>query len=702
MRSVMQPAPAKQKSFLSHVNGLRALAILGILIYHLNAAYCPAGYFGVDVFLVISGYFLLASLMKAEKPGDIHYGSFLLKKSWRILPPWLVVTLVFCFGSVWFMIPTDRIDICCTAARSAFFGADFYIDHLYDYFNQKAHTNLFLHYWYLSITCQMYIIIPLLVMLLLWLTTKRKAAMVLGGIGMLSFVYYILTTTPQVPEGFRTALLKSMGMETAYYHLLPRLWEVLLGGAALLLPAWQDKRGLRMLLETVGILAIVVSAFLCATGSPMVYPAAFGALLFLRYGGDGPVSRLLSWRPVQWLGTISFSLYLWHWPIMAGWKYSCLDGVTACDEWVMLGLSLVLGALGWALVERLKMPKPTTRLSSCLRFLPLVLLICFGVGISPYYRSIRTQVGQLLKGHGTIKELYAAADKQPEDEALHKDFPRELFEDYPVYIGTDESELPSFIYMGDSHSVHSSYGMHRYLQEHGGRGILLNNSVVPFWWCIKERFGVWNENKADKLVHYMQQQPGLKYVFIALLWETRLYARTLSDNNGYPTRDWRNPTAVLDIDAQIALREEGLRETCRRFKEMGYKVVLVADVPFLPHKMSPYEEWLKVKMLTGREAEEYLTPVAEHEKKSGACMRLFEKLVQEGVAWAAIDSAEAMRQGDYYRTRNDKGEFLYSDNNHITFAGSELVGGYVMAEWKRLMREEEEKQRAEAPAATAE
>ncbi len=680
----MQPAASGLKpAFMSHVNGMRALAILGIVFYHLNSAYCPAGYFGVDVFLVISGYFLLASLMKAERAGDVHYGSFLLKKSWRIIPSWMLVSVVFCLGSAWFMIPPDRVEICNTAFRSAYFVTDFYIDNLYDYFNQKAHQNLFLHYWYLSLTCQMYILVPLVVMLALRFGSRKAAAVVLGVMGLLSLAIYVLTTSMFVPEDIRSAVLAGTGMKTTYYHLLPRLWEIIAGGAVLLLPAWQEKRRLRLLLETLAVLGMVASFFCFETGSSQVYMAALSALLFIRYGGEGWASRLLSWKPFQWVGTISFSLYLWHWPIMAAWKYVKLGEIAWYDEVGMLLCSFLAAALAWRLVESLRMPKSTSRLAMCARGIPVLLLVLFLCGMRPYYKSIQRTAHDGLLGQGLTKELYNDLAKLPLAEGALKHFPTELFELSAGYIGTEVSAQPSFFVMGDSHALHSCHGMNQYCNAHGQKGVILKNNVIPFWWCYKE--GSWSEPRAEALMEYLRQHEELRYVFITQLWQNRLCG-SAKDNSG-ATYDWRGMKS-LNTEEQIALREKGLAEICRRLTEMGKRVVLLADVPLLPPNLSPYQLSLKVQMLRGEDAPEYLTPVATHKQDAARYSAVLTRMVEEGLAWAVIDCAEPLRKGEHYRTRNDAGQFLYSDNNHLTYAGSELVFGYVMAEWERLMRED--------------
>ncbi len=682
----MQRTQSQAGSFLHHVNGMRAIAILGILFYHLNATYCPAGYFGVDAFLVISGYFLIASLLKAEKPADLRYGSYLLKKSWRIIPSWLLVCLVFCIGSAPFMLPLDRVELCNTAGRSAFFGADFYIDHLYDYFNQNAHNNLFLHFWYLSITCQMYIILPLIVMLTLCCGTRRTTAWVLGIIGTLSLAFYLLTTTPQVPQELRHHLLRSTGMQTAYYHLLPRLWEIVAGGAILLLPAWQQRPTRRKLLETLGALGVILSFFLFETGSAQVYMAALGTMLFIRYGGGGPIARLLACKPIQWVGTISFSLYLWHWPIMAGWKYIRLGDIYWYDELGMVLLSLLMGHLAWRWVESLNMPKARTRAALTLRFLPLLLLALFAAGIRPYYKSIKAQTGEWAKGKGLVSEVLAIISTRPPDAELQRGFTTSiLLPRPPAYIGTQTTATPSFLLIGDSHSTHSFLGMEHYCNEHGIRGIFWNNHVTPFWWCYKDNLSPWNPEIAETFTEYLRQHPELEYVFISTLWWDRLYASD-SKNSGV-TMDWREMKR-MELAEQINLREAGLRETCRILTEMGRKVILLTDIPQLPSRPSPYERWLKVKMLTGEDAPEHLTPASVHKEKESRYAQLFHQLAADGLVWAVIDSAEPLRRGEAYATRDKKGEFLYYDSNHLTTAGSLIVGTYILDEWTRRKQPE--------------
>ncbi len=677
----MPPALHSSRSFMPHVNGIRAIAILGILFYHLNSAYCPAGYFGVDAFLVISGYFLLSSLMKAEKSQDIHYGSFLLKKAWRIIPSWLLVSCVFCLLGAMFMLAADGANSYLTAAASSIFLADYLIDLRYDYFNPNAHDNLFLHYWYLSITVQMYLVIPLLLILSLKFLSKKLTVVLLALLAALSLCFYGVTTSLHLPAYVREGILGAVGMRTAYYHLLPRLWEILAGGAVLLLPDWRDRPGLRLTLESLGAVGLIASFFCFKTGSAQVYPAVLSTILMLRYGGDGWFSRILSLRPVQWIGTISFSLYLWHWPIMVAWKYATLGDITPRDEWGMVVLSFLLAALAWRYVEQLKMPQPSSLVKRCACFMPIAVLPVFCVASGKYYLHTRQQVAQAMPGNDSDVAKYA--NSRPRDEALLEGFEQGSFERLPSYIGNTQGVAPSFLLMGDSHSRHLYMGLEHYCNYHHQRGVFLNNSVSPYWWCYKfssSGSASWDERKAEALLAYLKAQPCVKYVFIAQSWHMQLYGTStelLAD-----TTDWRT-MEKLNQGEQDRLREEGLRETCRRLSEMGARVVLLADTPRLPSEPVPYPHWFRMKKIYNHTPEPCKISLQQHGQREARYNDLFRNLKEEGVVWGIIDCAEPLRDGEHYRIQQGD-DFFFYDNNHLSLSGSILVADYVMKEWERM------------------
>ncbi len=662
------PTPASS-TYLPHLNGLRALAILGVLIYHLRASYCPAGYFGVDLFLVISGFLLLRSLLKPGAEQNFHYGSYLLKKAWRIIPSWFVVTIVVCAVALCLLHPTRLGDILKTARYSAVFQADYYIDRSGDYFNIFSQQNPLLHYWYLSITQQLYIIAPLLIIPLARWCSRRAAIILLSSLAPLSLAYYILTTTTGlVPDGFKETLLHSLGTKTAYYHLVPRLWEILAGGAVLLLPEFAGKPRLRGLLGLLGLLGIAVSFYLYDTASPAVYLTIICSLLALRYASSGPAAWLLNLKPVQALGTISFSLYLWHWPIMVFWKYCTLEAPGAWGEIGMVALSLLLGTLSWYVIERLRTPratgwKGTLQRCSLLLTIPVVL-----IGANKANKYAREEAAKYL-----VRRVTLSHTMPPETDA---DILRGLENlpalglKSPVLRSGDPEGAPVFLLIGDSHAAHLSDALHAACQREGIRGLYLNNGVAPFWNTIaapRPSDGTcWNAQIGATLISYLEQHPEIRCVLVALYWESRL--------KGLPIRDGNTGKPVNNENTRLRVNSAGLGEFCDKLSAIGRKAILLGDNPTFD-KPDPLDEWERCQQL-GRPYEgRHITP-AMHESFQRDSHRLFHQLESEGRALYADLAAGLMEQGVYPDRVN--GQFLYQDTNHLSATGSERVINHLM------------------------
>ncbi len=286
-------------TFLPHINGLRALAILGVIIYHLNSLYSPCGYYGVDVFLVISGFFLFRSLLNTSKP--FSYGSYLLDKSWRLLPSWFIVTIPVIIISTFILSEARQNTVYETTISSAFFYSDYYLDIVAgDYFNNYTNQNPLLHFWYLSITEQLFILAPLLIVPLVRFKSRKAALITIGAISVASLVFYVLTTSTILLDRHKDYLESFVGMRNTYYHLISRLWEVGLGAFIAILPSSKNLI-LHKVIAFFALLALLASFYLEKTGSPNVYLSIICTILLIRYATEGWAFSVLSSAPLQWL-----------------------------------------------------------------------------------------------------------------------------------------------------------------------------------------------------------------------------------------------------------------------------------------------------------------------------------------------------------------------------------------------------------------
>ncbi len=674
-------SPSLTSSYLPHINGLRAVAILAVLFYHLRADYCPAGYFGVDLFLIISGFLLFRSLLKPGAEQGFHYGNYLLKKAWRIIPSWFVVTALVCALSAWLMAPSRSEDIMRTAHYSAFFLADYRIDRSTDYFNVYSQQNPLLHYWYLSITQQIYLLAPLLVIPLLRWSSRRAAIILLAVLSALSLTYYILTTsTTLLSESARDALLHALDTKTAYYHLAPRLWELVAGFGVFLLPEFADRPKLRALLGLLGLGGIIASFYLYETGSPALYLTVVSSLLALRYGSTGPVARLLELRPVQAIGTISFSLYLWHWPIMVFWKYCVLDSFGVWHEVGAIALSLLLGALSWRFIESVKTPRREGWKGTLLRCSLLLLLPIVAVATKQMQKNISKQIA--AENHDISPPRLSTTETDAEVlrglESL-----RALNLKNPLLRLGAENQQPVFFLMGDSHARHISYYLHKACEAAGVRGLYLNNSVLSFYGLLVRQTPsdplCWNQKLADTLLQHLEQHPSIRYILIAKRWEWRFVnmpeASIEATGENIPDRRERQQLAYA-----------GLREWCKRLQAIGKQVILLEDNPTLPPP-SPLDEWQRYQQVSLlqyiRPYRERILTAEEHEAGQKYSHRYLRQLAKDGLA-LTIDLAEGMKENGAYPVRSN-GEFLYGDDNHFSDLGSRRAVDYLMPRLLNIM-----------------
>jgi peptidoglycan/LPS O-acetylase OafA/YrhL len=332
------------------IDGLRAVAVLSVMAFHFNAAWLPGGFAGVDVFFVISAYLITRIIATAIEAGNFSFTAFYARRIKRIFPAALLVFLVS-------LLAASQLN--SMLLPSAKFVLLSLFNHFTsDYFTQDTQQNFFLHYWSLSIEEQFYFIWPALLLGVSWLCGRwlapahrpRVLMMLCLVIAALCFglgEYWVQDSRQQAG---------------VYFFSIPRFGEMALGAFIALAPAPRVNAP-RVLdaLSLLGVTLLLGSFVLLAErpypGLHALAPCA-GAILLIRYGQTTAaepslMARCLSWRPLVGIGLISYSLYLWHWPVLAIARFILGDNRLPMG-WMagLLALIVALSVLTYLGVER--------------------------------------------------------------------------------------------------------------------------------------------------------------------------------------------------------------------------------------------------------------------------------------------------------------------------------------------------------------
>lgn len=334
--------------FRSDINGLRAWAVIAVVLYHFGMPGVAGGFQGVDVFFVISGFLMTGLLVSGLERSGLKYSvaDFYLARARRIVPALVVLCLSLVLMGWWVLPAPDYRKLADHASLSMLFLSNLKYLHEAGYFDVLSHEKWLLHTWSLSVEWQFYVALPLL-MKLLWRIrpTVQFLAWMCGLAMFCSLLACIWLTT--------------LDASRAFYLFPTRAWEMLSGGLVFFAMPLQRKKAQAPLLSglqnsghLIGFLLILGSMAMFSGNDPWpgwraILPVAGAALILLTRNEDSVWTRH---SVFQWTGARSYSIYLWHWPFVVVLNYMELQASLA---WIAAGVvaSLIMGALSYSWVE---------------------------------------------------------------------------------------------------------------------------------------------------------------------------------------------------------------------------------------------------------------------------------------------------------------------------------------------------------------
>ena len=526
------------------IDGLRAVAVALVLLFHADLRF-SGGYIGVDVFFVISGYLITGLILKEKQAGRFTLTGFWTRRIRRILPASMLVTAATLVGGAILLMPSYYKELAEASIAQQLMSSNIYFWQESGYFGGTAKSKALLHTWSLAVEEQFYLFYPFL---LIFLHRFSRTIMIccLIAIATVSLAFCIWTTTTH---------------SSAAFYLLPaRAWELLLGAIVCIVPLPKLNRSWQInLISLIGFTSILAASYwfddsTSFPGYHAVIPCLGAALIIYSSMTQlSLVGKFLATPPMVAIGLLSYSIYLWHWPLLVFAHYWYIDWVPGSIRLSILFLSVALAYLSWRFVEipfRNKKYQVSTRnvfLAAILTSLILIgVSICIILTKGARFRYAPEVLLFDTRWDGIINPQYEGTIEDAEQGQL----PR-IGEEYDLNSQVD------YMVWGDSHAravgklvddLGKEYGLSSIIAARSKTGPLLNSTVRP----------------ADQIEwnnRVLENVRGLKIQNVILVgrWTTYFGAGIPKDN--------------------AAANVEGINNTVNELRAMGVRVWILNQVP---------------------------------------------------------------------------------------------------------------------------
>ena len=657
----------RRLAYLPHVDGLRAIAVLAVIGFHAAPSQVPGGFVGVDIFFVISGFLITSLLHKEIARREFSFPNFLARRARRIVPALALVMLASFVAAYLILSPEQMREFGRSITSSALFGANIHFYRTTDYFALPAQEQPLLHTWSLAIEEQFYLIWPLVLLLLLTRVSRRTAFIVL---------------TVAIAASLASFLAYSW-IEPTYAFFMPhtRAWGLLLG--ALLALSVDGLNFSPRVSETLAVLGLAgIGASILVFSETRPYPGVAAALatfsaaaIIVACSGRLPWGgRVLASAPLVFVGLISYSLYLWHWPIFSFARLQAPSSAATLIP-LMLAASFALAWLSWRYVEvplrgRYGQAMFSTRKA-------LVSAACLLVAIAAVGVSIKAGKGWAWRLDEVSRSVY---DQIESNNPRRKrcDGVEGIFREDP-FCAFGRAKAPGQSYdlaiFGDSNADHFVPMLARLADTKGLSGRQVTQSTcAPLLGVWRVNQEAWREkiclDYQEGIIAFLDANPGLKLAVLSANWSGYLSGLA---HNGLDLTSGKKAGAP---DPAPQTLEALLQTTVDYLTGRGVKVLILGQVPHLVKS----GEWpvacaidTKRKGTDARACGVPASLVLEQLGPSNAAIRAVAAR-SPGVS-AVLGSDLLCDSAECYTVMD--GVFLYRNPGHLNRAGSELLAKYV-------------------------
>lgn len=638
----------KQLVYRPDIDGLRAMAVLLVLLFHFDLG-VSGGFIGVDVFFVISGYLITEVIRNGTRAGKFTFHDFYIRRLLRLHPALLVTVAVTLGAGFLLMDPASFADLAASAKYATLSASNFYFWMNQNYFDASAQTKPLLHTWSLAAEWQFYLIWPFIV----W-----------GAMKVSNRILPTLLAVLTVASLLASQWMLGRDSSAAYFMMPFRVFELSIGALLVYVPTTHMSPRIDSAITIAGIIAIITAAFSLTAES--VFPGVAAILPCLGaaaciYAGNSPAGGLLRIKPIVFIGITSYSVYLVHWPLLTLYKYYVFREISQPEKITLLLVAIVLGIALYYSVEKLFMGRRKL-------LKPIGIAIIVSVGALAIYACNIVIDSEGMKTRIPDEQLSFTRD--PKSYHIHN------YGGHGYNLNSkigDISGQEAAIFAGDSFALQYAFGLDNtfrgtgfYVQGHFQHGCLISKSYVRLVNNVPVK-GCKETNDA-----LTESLSGNKYpLIVAQHWNGY---RGQIQHNGGPTTTSIDDQSYRSILFGVL---EELKSTA------GDRDLLIVGSQPIGNGGAPGECLLRPIFLD-QPCEKQLSFRVES-SKSEFTNNILREFAERTPRTYFIDPAKAICKESDCLTF-DSGKILYSDSVHLSKDGSLKAAGWLSTEIRKLAK----------------
>lgn len=648
-----------KQQYRPDIDGIRAIAIISVILFHFDFRYFSGGFVGVDIFFVISG-FLITSLIQKEiiVSHTFSFKKFYIRRAKRLLPAFLVTLFFTTLFAILILSPTHLQRFSGALISSLLSISNFYFWLENDYFDVASSFKPLLHTWSLAIEEQFYLLWPISIVLLMKIRKKIYIIFFIIIIGLFSI--YLNSIFVDSNINFITQmfpLISKDGNATIFYLLPFRFFEFLLGAILVWIPMKQNYKYFYDILFLIGLICIGYS--ILYFDKKIIFPSyfalipTFGTALLIYSGYKSKFKFIITNKFMVKIGLISYSLYLIHWPIIVFINY-LYDEISLFNKLFIIFISILLAFVSYKFIEQ-PFRKKNIRFNIKIFSIFIVLILGY-IGFHIY-----THNGWEWR----IKSI-AKFDNVGDKSNFHKKFYGGA--GYPFHGGVNTQEPADIVVIGDSHARHYMEGLDKLIAKPNKLNLYSNAGtsfiMLPYFTRISKGYDRNYANRVFKIGLKFIKEGDKPLVIISQSWLIQMKIADIVDKNN--KRKYKN-ISINDIIKGIYNLKEIIGDS---------KLVVIGNVPGAKYNLYDIFTRPRAIFFTTFNPKTYIkVPLDKKINYFNKRLKLEFKLNKEIIF---LDPCDILCKAERCNNLDKEGHLLYSDNAHLSKYGSiQVIRGFL-------------------------